>query len=626
MAVNEILLKNSVSFAFKAIKHIITKKEMLLISSKESLEKSLLEHNEFILNNIKNIKFKELKGNKILSNTYIDLNIELQKRSLRNPDIEEPKNFIKDIITENIYNNHLVLLGGPGAGKTTTVKQICNLCLQGELNDKYNFPILINLREIKESESIYSKLKTIFGIEIIAKDDKKTFNLDTVDLREKYINSYLNELKAIIILDGFDEIKPNRVSDFYNEINSLFTNISSSLVILTSRSASYLYSIENSLEFEICELDKKQISLFIEKWFDSEEDSKTFENELQKSKFNDLSLRPLTLAHLCAIYEKTKKFYDKPKDIYKKLVNLLIEEWDEQRNIYRESKYSNFDNLRKFEFLSNFAYELTITYETKIYSQDMFYSVYDNIYEDFSLKISEKQKIINEIEEHNGIIIKSGYDRYEFVHKSMQEFLAAEYIVKLPNIPVKLFHDINISNELAIAVSLSSKPLDYYCKFVFEIFNKENISFLFINEFLSRLEYENPTFKENIVIPFSFIYILNILYNDDNYKNKSKIHRDELLDSYIEIINNFYINPNYKILFKKLEFHFQDEDFYHDIDDINYNGIIKDVNLDYTDEQDKELFIADSLKTEIDEVTLYSIPYTEGFILPMKFYKNFFNN
>jgi len=623
MAIKEILLKNSVNIAFKVIKDILTKKEMLLVSSKESLEKSLLEHNEFVLNSIKNINFKELRGNKILSNTYIDLNIELQRRSLRDPEIIEDKKIIKNLITENFSNNHLVLLGGPGAGKTTTVRQICNLCLQGELNDKYDFPILINLREIKESESIYSKLKTILGIEVIAKDDKKTFNLETVDLREKYINSYLNELKAVIILDGFDEIKPNRVNDFHDEINSLFTNISSSLVILTSRSASYLFSIENSLEFEICELDKKQISTFIRKWFDSEEDGITFERELLKSKFNDLSLRPLTLAHLCAIFEKTKKFYDKPKDIYKKLVNLLIEEWDEQRNIYRESKYSNFDNLRKFEFLSNFAYELTITYETKIYSQDMFYSVYDKIYEDFSLRISEKSKIINEIEEHNGIIIKSGYDRYEFVHKSMQEFLAAEYIVKLPNIPVKLFHDINISNELAIAVSLSSKPLDYYCKFVFEIFNKENISFLFINEFLSRLEYENPTIKDSIVIPFSFIYILDILYNNENYKNTYSNYHNELLDNYIEVVNKFYINPNYKILFKRLEFHFKDEDLYYDIDDIDYKGIKLEITLDHT-QQDKELFIADSLKKEINEVILYSIPYTDGFIIPMKFYNKFY--
>lgn len=323
--------------------------------------------------------------------------------------------------------------------------------------------------------------------------------------------------------------------------------LSSSIVILTSRSPSYNYSIDNSLEYEICDLNKEQILEFTNKWFNEVGKSESFINELNKSKFYDLSLRPLTLAHLCAIYERTNKFYDKPKSIYKKLVRILIEEWDEQRGIVRESNYANFDNEQKFEFLSQFAFDLTINYSQKKYSEDIFLETYKRIHKDYNLPYRDNKKVIKEIENHNGIIVKSAYDQYEFVHKSMQEYLSAEYIVKLPEIPVKLFYDTNISNELAIAVSLSSKPNQYYYKLVFEIFTKDNLSRQFALEFLSRLVYEKPNFKENILLPFSFIYILHLL--TDKIFNEHNLANEEFINSYNNIVQSFYLDIEFKKFF-----------------------------------------------------------------------------
>lgn len=622
MPIKEYIIKAIIGQMVKegitSIKKILENSKIELVVSELDLETAIYEHNQFIINSTKSISFKDLKGNKSLHDIYIDLDIQLEARRKKFVEENDEKKNIKSILLENDNNNHIIILGGPGAGKTTTVKHICQSILCTELEINYSLPILINLRDINDSESIYSVLKTILGIEIFSKERDKTFNLDNVRLRDKYINSYLNSLRAILILDGFDEVRPTRVDDLFQEIKSLMSNLSSSLVILTSRSPSYNYSIDNSLEYEICDLHKEQILEFATKWFNEEEKSNTFINELNKSKFYDLSLRPLTLAHLCAIYERTGKFYDKPKSIYKKLVRILIEEWDEQRGIIRESDYANFDNEQKFEFLSQFAFDLTVNYSHKKYSEDIFIDTYNRIYEDYNLPYNDNKKVIKEIESHNGIIVKSAYDQYEFVHKSMQEYLSAEYIVKLPEIPVKLFYDTNISNELAIAVSLSSNPNQYYYKLIFEIFTKDNLSRQFVLEFLSRLIYEKPNFKENILLPFSFIYILHIL--SDKIFNENNLVNEEFIISFNNIVQSFYSDIELKKSFRKLLLHIEDE--------------IEDEEDDLEEDEEEEEYIQDdddisylvfapSFEKEFDNETTYLVDVTQTFKIPRQYYTKF---
>jgi hypothetical protein len=604
--INELILKKLVSEGITEIKKILIPKKISLKFSKEDLVNSIFQHNEFIKNSTKFISFKHLKGNKYLSQQYIDLDIELQPKRYKSRNDKSIKKNITRIIKDT--DGHLVILGGPGAGKTTTIRRICQKILAFEDEMTFSFPLLINLRDLSVSENIYSKIKTILGLEILVKKEDSFSFLDDEDLRIKYVNSYLNSFKSIIILDGLDEINPNRLESFYKEIKSLVSNITNSLIIVTCRTASFNINLPNTTEYELCNLSNNQIEEFVGKWFFKEEEKgDLFLQELKSSKFLDLSLKPITLAHLCAIFERTQKFYDKPKSIYKKLLRLLIEEWDEQRRIVRDSKYSNFDNETKFDFLSHFAYLLTVTFTRKVYSEDDFIFAYNKIYDSFNLPKRECFKVVKEIEEHTGIVIKSSYDTYEFVHKSMQEYLSAEYIVKMPSIPVKLLYDVNISNEMAIAVSLSSDPNTYYYNLIFDTFNKSNVSKQFIIEFLSRLNYEKPNFKESLLIPYSFTYLYSILIkNGLIYKDGKKIDNEFEL-KFIKIINEFKKDFNIKksfLLFK------------------NSSEIIKDLENDFGEDSEYYyLRIYNNNKTAMRDEEYYyldesnDIPITESFYL-----------
>lgn len=552
--IKEIILSELVSRSYDSLVQVFKgNTKASIVVSKQELTQALQAHSKYIANLTGNVSFKELRGNRKLDKTYIALDLELQALRYKEKNRKEKKKRIEKIISKT--NNHLIILGGPGAGKTTTVKKICQLLLFGEELPHYRFPILINLRDLKKEQTIYTALKDILGIQITLKNEgTQTLSSDR-ELRIKYVNSYLDSLNAIVILDGLDEVNPDKLRNFGHEIKSLILNLSQSLVIVTCRSASYDLDIDNSVEYELCDLNKKQIKRFVHQWFDNFELSTTFLSEIKKSKFYDFSLKPISLAHLCAIYERTKKFYDKPKSIYKKLVRILIEEWDEQRDIIRESLYSDFDNERKFDFLSHLAFDLTVRYETKVYSEDSLKESFKNINDSFGLPKNQCLKVIREVEAHTGIIIQSSYDTFEFVHKSMQEYLTAEHIIKMPEIPTRLLYHINISNELAITVALSSDPNAYIAKLIFDSFTIDSFSSHFMVEFLSRLAYEKPDFKESVLLPYCFAKIIqDFIHNDgDSLKKVNKI------------LSDFKDIYNLKISFKKFSMYINSSvDNFHD--------------------------------------------------------------
>jgi hypothetical protein len=201
------------------------------------------------------------------------------------------------------------------------------------------------------------------------------------------------------------------------------------------------------------------------------------------------------LAHLCAIFDRSRRIPEKPKSVYRRIVELLLEKWDEERSVVRKSAYAHFEADRKAEFLANLAFEITSELKTSSFTREGLICCYRKINENFGLPNSQAERVVDELETHTGLILKSGRETFEFSHKSLQEYLTADFIVKLPSIPANMIELQTMPNELAIAVAISSKPSEYLSQLVANHFSSIRTSFQFTRSFVSRLLLEEPDFE-----------------------------------------------------------------------------------------------------------------------------------
>ena len=434
-------------------------------------------------------------------------------------DIELPKENIISAIKN--CKNHIVLLGQPGAGKTTSMKYLSNKLLTDEFffEDQLNFPIVIRLKEIEKLnpfKSVIFELYNLLGliievttrikpqkirivgeaipeIQTETKEDISKNFYTYQKLIETIVSEVLDDFKVLLILDGFDEVRKELRGQILHEIQQLAYRLNHSKIILTSRIGDFNQRIQNTSEFELCSLDNNQIKSFANKWL-TPEHANDFLNQLIDSPFYDTSVRPLTIAHLCAIYQRETRIPKKPKTVYRKVVNLLLEEWDLQKSVIRVSKYNDFEADRKFDFLTNIAFELASKFNNVVFSKDQFEKIYTQICGNFGLPKYESKRVAEELESFTGLFLMSGYNHYEFAHKSIQEYLTAEFIVKLPYIPYDRGIS-NLPNETAICVAISSDSSEYFSMLAFEFFSRKGLNINFLNVFVERLIIEKPDFK-----------------------------------------------------------------------------------------------------------------------------------
>ena len=159
-------------------------------------------------------------------------------------------------VVEN--NSKLMVLGKPGAGKTTFLKHLAIQCISDNLlTDKV--PIFITLKEFAETQEKQSLSEYINNLFTQGK-----ISIDHI--KKLFISG-----KILWLLDGLDEVREEDIDRVVRQIQDLFNQYANNRYVVTCRIAAREYTFEDFTEVEIADFDNNQIEGFITKWFQVKE-------------------------------------------------------------------------------------------------------------------------------------------------------------------------------------------------------------------------------------------------------------------------------------------------------------------------------------------------------------------
>lgn len=319
----------------------------------------------------------------------------------------------------------LMVLGKPGVGKTTFLKYLALQCILNKfLNNK--IPIFIILKNYAEAENQPNLLIYINQL------------LQNYGVTNEQALDFLKHGRAIILLDGLDEVKQEHSRRVLKEIHDFSQQFNSNQFVITCRIAGREYSFEQFTEVEVADFDIHQTTSFATKWFASA-DSVKGNKFLQKLKENEplqeLATNPLLLTLLCLVFEESADFPSNRSQLYKEGLNLLLRKWDANQNVERFQVYKNLSVHHKQDLLSQIALKTFERCEYFFRQKQIEQHISDYIRhlpgitnELETLQIDSKA-VLKSIESQHGLLVERAQFIYSFSHLTFQEYFTARQIV-----------------------------------------------------------------------------------------------------------------------------------------------------------------------------------------------------
>jgi len=314
----------------------------------------------------------------------------------------------------NIDVSSIVLEGTVGQGKSIFMRYLT----YQEARQGNRVPIFFELRRLEDNQSLEEAISL-------------TIN--------NWIESFSNENfvkiaesgNLILFLDGFDELPHEKVKTLLNEIEGWCERYPNMQLIISARPES---EIQKSNYFKVYRLSSYRFheqSKLVDKLVDDEKSREILKQTIKESthEIQDLLTTPLMVTLFVMTYRALSEIPESQSDFYKSLFSVLTSRHDKTKPGYKRQLSSNLNEAQlqsvfeEFCFFTGNSNKLVLDYPEAIeiikkclHNQKISDNP-TNILEDFSKVVC--------------LLLKDGLN-YSFVHRSIQEYFYASFILKKP--------------------------------------------------------------------------------------------------------------------------------------------------------------------------------------------------
>jgi len=426
-----------------------------------------------------------LKASSSLKTIYQKLNATQKVKTIWNVDraialssfyfpakIKTPGNVIQPLSKiDDLPSNAVVLSGLVGQGKSILLRYL----LGKEIRSGLRVPIFIELRRTPSS-GLEAYARQIFDELLDTKGEPQIFDL------------FAATGQISLLLDGFDEVDPDRISELATSIDGLASTYPSTRIVVTSRPNS---GIESSPHFDvipIAHLTEHDFSGFFHKILPR--DKPLAERITRAVLASPLPVRtlastPLLATLLTIVYRAHQKVPADFAEFYDELFQILLVRHDRSKSGYerkRKTKLSDRDIQQVFEA---FCYKSKAEKLSSIPRAKALELAATSM---AALKLSaDEGHFLTDVVKVTCLLQEEG-GRIEFLHQSVQEFFAARYVASRPDDVARSFYSLAISKS-------QWQPWDQVLRFLAQIDRYRASQYFFIPALERTLTYLESTEK-----------------------------------------------------------------------------------------------------------------------------------
>ncbi len=420
----------------------------------------------------------------------LTLSSEEYGRFLKGEAISETR---KSALEQVNAHHYLVLLGGPGSGKSTFVNFV-TLCLAGEWLQKKDINLslltapLPGAGDKEEQQPQPWRHGALLPVRVILRDfaaeglpaehEPVTGNhlwqfianeLEREGLGEfaPHLKRYLLEHGGLILLDGLDEVPEasQRRVQIKQAVESCMSLFPHCHVLVTSRTYAYQqpeWKLAGFTETILSTFTEAQIRAFVTRWYEfiaRFRGMNAAESQVQAEDLNakilatprlrELAERPILLTLMTSLHASRGRLPEKRVELYQETVGLLLHRWEWQKfkrpdargTIVTEYqsllKWLDVDRDKVLDFLGELAYQ---AHAAQPADQEAIAQIEEMKLVMGLRRLSKAPHVtLEQIESHlrdrAGLLLAPDEGIYTFPHRSFQEYLAAYHLHRQDDYP-----------------------------------------------------------------------------------------------------------------------------------------------------------------------------------------------